>query len=117
MSRIEHNDVEAGLLRLESGPMCRRLLRSLFPPCAGRCGIRRWTQFGAVHNDQEPSERSLNLRESFVLLVWQSLPKQSKIRIAIGLDRFLNLLLQLLQSRQKFTVAAGILLACVDLLS
>ena len=43
--------------------------------------------------------------------------KQSKFSITIGLDRRFHFLLQFLQSRQEFGVAARLLLARVDLLS
>src|SRR5690349_6786133 len=102
---------------LERSPTRQRILRSLFPFYAGGRGIRRGPQFGAVHDDQKPRERPLYLWERLVLLARQSLPKQSKICIAIGFHRCFRFLFQFLQSCQKLAVAAGILLARVDLLS
>src|SRR5437899_1505060 len=102
---------------LERSPTRQRILRSLFPFYAGGRGIRRGPQFGAVYDDQKPRERPLDLLERFVLIARQSLPKQSKVSVAIRLDRRFHTLFQFLQRRQKLAVGAGILLARVDLLS
>src|SRR5205807_9085284 len=65
---------------------------------------------GAVHNDQETSERRRNFGKRLMLLARSGESKQPKIGITIGLDRRFNLFLQSSQSLLQLGAVGRILL-------